>query len=79
MTARKAGPKKAAPRVVNYGYYKNKEGRVFKGSREIVKAARTGKGGLIQIDKSIFDVAIKANGMTAPTIDEEENEDGEGE
>lgn len=60
----------------NLGYFQNKEGRVFIGTREIAKQARTNKFGLTKITKGVFDEAMSNKGLTEPLVDLDED-DGE--
>jgi ribosomal protein L7Ae-like RNA K-turn-binding protein len=67
-----------ADKKESFGFYQNKEGRVFTGTREIAKQARTNKFGLVRISKSIYDEAMKSkSGMTDPVEEVELDGDTE--
>ena len=72
----KAKAKAEEPPRAKFGYLKNKEGRVFEATPELLKQKKKGKFGLIKIAQSEYLEALKNGGMAEPEPDfEDEDED----
>lgn len=67
--------KLAAEPKSQFGYLKNKQGRVFRGTAELYKQYKKGKFGLMRITQAEYITAMGNGGLTEPEPEIEDDED----